>query len=211
MVADRIRAARRLKQAKHVIRLILIGVYTGTRPGAAMNLGWLPSPTGGWFDLDSQTLHRTGTTSRRSKKRQPPARIHARLLPWLRRWRKADLEKKITRVIHYYGKPIKKLRRSWVSVAIEAGHARWVPEEKIWVVEDGPHICRHTAATWLMQSAVDQFEAAGYLGMSPDTLWETYGHHSPHFQDHASKAVGKRLVALPILDVNLDNKRTASS
>lgn len=193
MVADRIRAARRLKLTKHVIRMLLIGVYTGTRPGATLNLGWLPSPTGGWFDLDSLTLHRAGAKSRRSRKAQPPARIHARLLPWLKRWREADLEKGITRVVHYYGRPVKKLRRSWSSVAIEAGHARWDDAAKRWIVKDGPHICRHTAATWLMQSGVDQYEAAGYLGMSPETLWETYGHHSPHFQDNAARASGKRV------------------
>lgn len=34
---------------------------------------------------------------------------------------------------------------------------------------DGPHICRHTAATWLMQGRVDIYEAAGYLGMTPET------------------------------------------
>lgn len=183
MVADRIRAARRLRQTKHVIRQILIGVYTGTRPGATLSLGWLPSPTGGWFDLESETLYRAGSQSRRSRKRQPPARIHARLLPWLRRWKKADMEKGITRVVHYYGRPIEKLRRSWASVAKAAGHGK-----------DAPHICRHTAATWLMQSGVDQYEAAGYLGMSPETLWATYGHHSPHFQGNASRASGKKNV-----------------
>ena len=29
-----------------------------------------------------------------------------------------------------------------------------------------PHVLRHTAATWLMQNAVDPWEAAGYLGMT---------------------------------------------
>jgi integrase len=41
---------------------------------------------------------------------------------------------------------------------------------------------RHTAATWLMQAGVDAFEAAGYLGMSVETLLEVYGHHHPAFQ-----------------------------
>jgi integrase len=57
-VADRIRAARRLPRCQHVIRQLLIGCYTGTRPGATLRLRWLRSTSGGWFDLEAETLHR---------------------------------------------------------------------------------------------------------------------------------------------------------
>jgi hypothetical protein len=33
-----------------------------------------------------------------------------------------------------------------------------------------PHTLRHTAATWLMQRGVPIWEAAGFLGMSPEVL-----------------------------------------
>jgi integrase len=56
----------------------------------------------------------------------------------------------------------------------------------------GPHIVRHTAATWLMQAGVAAFEAAGYLGMSVETLLEVYGHHHPSFQEKAAKATARR-------------------
>ena len=60
-------------------------------------------------------------------------------------------------------------------------------------LNDGPHICRHTAATWLMQGRVeDIYEAAGYLGTTPETLWSTYGHHHPDYQRAAATAIGKR-------------------
>jgi integrase len=180
--ADRIRAARRSPRTKHLARLILIGVYTGTRPGAIKALRWLPSASGGWFDLDSETLHRRGSGKTESRKRQPPCRIHRRLLPHLRRWKRIDetatkKRKATTYVIHYYGRPVASVKSAWRTVGGE---------------HDGPHILRHTAATWLLQSGVDLNEAAGYLGMSPDTLWSTYGHHSPHFQANASTASGKR-------------------
>jgi integrase len=48
-----------------------------------------------------------------------------------------------------------------------------------------PHTLRHTAATWLMQGGTDIWEAAGYLGMSVETLSARYGHHHP---DHLSGA-----------------------
>ena len=63
---------------------------------------------------------------------------------------------------------------------------------RFWLIPDGPHIMRHTCATWLMQAGVDPYEAAGYLGMSVATLMETYGHHSPDHQKNAASATGKK-------------------
>jgi len=177
-IARRIRLARKSQRTKHVARMLLIGYYTGTRPGAILGLRWLPSPSNGWFDLDAGVLHRRGKTTTVSTKRQPPARIHARLLPHLRRWRALDVGSGLASVIHYQGEAITKLRSSWKSVSGGAA--------------DGPHVLRHTAATWLMQGGVDVFEAAGYLGMSVETLLEVYGHHHPSFQDKAARATGRR-------------------
>ena len=51
---------------------------------------------------------------------------------------------------------------------------------------------RHTAATWQMQAGVDPYEAGRYLGMSVETLMETYWHHHPDFQASAASASGRR-------------------
>lgn len=212
-VTERIRAARRLKRCKHVIRALLIGVYTGTRPGAARRLHWIPSTTGGWFDLEAGILHRNPEGQAQTNKRQTPCRIHRRLMPWLRRWYHQDMVIGLRRrrrdgdsrvyervvvphVISYAGKPIGKLRRSWLSVAVEAGHAKLVGSDAdgrpIWEAPDGPHIMRHTAATWQMQSGTLLTDAADYLGMDPQTLWDVYGHHHPEFQSDAAMADGRR-------------------
>ena len=100
----------------------------------------------------------------------------------LRRWRAADMPRGITNVVHYLGEPVGKLRRSWDNVARLSGST----------TKDGPHILRHTAATWMMRSGVDAFEASGFLGMSPEVLWDVYGHHHPKFQQSAAAATGKR-------------------
>lgn len=183
--ARAIRAARRTRQVGHIARVILIGVYTGTRPGALLGLGWLPSPTNGWFDLDAGLLYRRGTGARRTKKRQTPAKIPDRLLPHLKRWRRLDMElsrKPMLQVIHYGGKPVTKLRNSWRKVMSIAKIGNEVT----------PHILRHTAATWLMQGGADLYEAAGFLGMSPQMLDEVYGHHHPDFQAGAANAQRSR-------------------
>lgn len=182
-VADRIRVARRSYATRHLARMLLIGVYTGTRPGALLGLTWMPSTSSGYFDLEAEILHRRGTQSRRSKtKRQPPAKIPARLLVHLKRWKAADDRLGCVHVIHFRGQPVERVYTAWRVVAASAGAKR----------QDGPHIIRHTAATWQMQAGTDLYEAAGYLGMSPKTLWDTYGHHHPDFQSRAAANVSGR-------------------
>lgn len=180
-VARLLDAARRLPKAKHLARMILIGLYTGTRSGAVLRLRWLPSTDAGWIDLERGVLHRRGRGERVSSKRQPPVRLPDRLLAHLRRWHAADTALGITHVVHWQGEPIIKLRRSWESARKQAGLG---PE----VV---PHTLRHTAATWLMQSEVSIAEAAGFLGMTAATLEQVYGHHHPAFQERAATAIGR--------------------
>ncbi len=122
-----------------------------------------------------------GEGGQAGRKAKPKARLHDRLVPHLQRWRAADMARGITHVIHYGGMPIVKLRRSWSAVAREAGATR----------ADGPHIMRHTAATWLLQSGVPMAEASGYLGMTTDTLERVYGHHSPAHQQRAASMRGR--------------------
>jgi integrase len=55
-----------------------------------------------------------------------------------------------------------------------------------------PHVLRHTACTWLMQRGVDMWEAAGFLGMSVETLQKTYGHHHSDFQRNAADAITRK-------------------
>jgi integrase len=195
-----IRLARAGRYTRFLARAILIGVYTGTRPGAMLRLKWLPSPSSGWFDLDNKVLYRRGHGEAVTKKRRKPARIPERLLPHLARWRAMDMagnaggkrvwangkrprpRDPIVHAIHFYGRPVRKLRRSWDGVRRKAGLGE----------EMTPHVLRHTAATWLMQAGVDAFEAAGFLSMSVETLLDVYGHHHPDFQDQAARANFKK-------------------
>lgn len=80
-----------LPKCKHVVRVLLIGVYSGTRQGATNRFRWIPSIDGGWIDLKSETMHRAGSGQIETNKRQTRARIHRRLLPWLRRWYRQDM------------------------------------------------------------------------------------------------------------------------
>jgi integrase len=172
-IAKRIRAARRRPETRHIARLILVGLYTGTRPGAMLRLRWLPSVDAGWIDLDAGIIHRRGRQASRTKKEQPPVRIHDRLLPHLRRWYRADMAVGITHVIHHANRPVRRISKAWESVRREAG-----AEHK-----DSPHVMRHTSATLFMNSGQDVAVISGFLGMSVEVLMSTYAHHHPQFQE----------------------------
>jgi integrase len=86
-------------------------------------------------------------------------------------------------VISYRGKPLKKLRRAWKTLARIADDSSGDL--------DSPHIMRHTAATWMMRSNVPVLQISSYLGMSPETLMKHYAHHHPDFQSEASQFSGK--------------------
>lgn len=160
-------AARRVD---HLKRFILIGLYTGTRSGALLALRWE------WVDLDRGIMRRRSPSEVEGNKRRPPVRLGQRILSHLRRWHKSDRGKS-TRVVHYNGGAVAKLRRSWTTARKHAGLDAACT----------PHTLRHTRATWMMQAKVDPWQAAGSLGMSMRTLERTYGHHHPDWQKEASE------------------------
>ena len=43
-----------------------------------------------------------------------------------------------------------------------------------------------------MQRGVPIWEAAGFLGMSPEVLQDTYGHHNPDHLQGAALAIGQK-------------------
>jgi integrase len=166
--AQLLRTARR---APHLARFILLGLYTGSRSGVLLGLEW------SWVDLNSGTMRRRAPGKAESKtKRTPRVRLGSRILAHLRRWRRLD-DAKVKRVVHYDGRPVTKLRRSWVTARDRAG------------LDDAvtPHTLRHTRATWMMHDRVDLWQAAGALGMSVRMLERTYGHHHPDWQKEAAE------------------------
>jgi len=81
----------------------------------------------------------------------------------------------------------------------EAGHER----------KDGAHILRHSCATMLMQAGIDPFEAAGYLGMSEQTLREVYGHHHPDYLRSAAAAIAQKGRFVSVVESVVDSGETS--
>ena len=99
--------------------------------------------------------------------------------------------------------PTLKLTRSWVDPHttsptingnpigdIKKGFAAAC--DRVGIQDATPHTLRHTAATWLMQSGVKTWEAAGFLAMSEKMLIDVYGHHHPDYMRAAAEAIGRK-------------------
>lgn len=179
----------------HVRRFILIGLYTGTRPGVIPKLLWHESPSQAWVDLDKRTIYRRGKAEKDHRtKRRPLVRMPDRLVAHMKRWHAADARRQVeagegeapkplTSVLHHGGVPITgRIRKSFLGCVRDAG----LPEEIT------PHWMRHTCATWLMEAGVPVWDAAAYTGMTTQTLEKCYGHHRSDHQSSARRALGGR-------------------
>jgi len=165
-VAKLLWAARRVE---HLKRFIILGYHTGRRAGAILSLQW------DWIDFAHRRMRMRGYGKAESKtKRSPPKRLRMSTLRFLQRWHKMDGNRGKF-VVHYNGKKVTKLRRSWDRACREAG------------ITATPHTLRHSRATWLMQEGIDPWQASGDLGMSLETLQRVYGKHSPDFQKQAAE------------------------
>lgn len=164
-------AARRYQ---HMRRMILLGLYTGSRPGVLLGLHW------DQIDFESGVMSRTKAGKAQDRrKRAPKVKLGWRILAHLRRWKRLDGEQ---RLVCHFTDPWHPGARQ-----VEDPHGAW---KKIVTAAKLPgvtrHTLRHTRATWMMQKGVPIWEAAGFLGMTVKTLERVYGHHSPDHQDAAA-------------------------
>ncbi|WP_371743851.1 site-specific integrase [Mangrovicoccus sp. HB161399] len=174
-----LRAAWRNPEATHLAKFILIGLYTGTRKTAILQLRFMPHTGGGHVDTERGMMYRRGAGQVESKKKRPPAKIAPRLLGHLRAWERNG---KGRHVIEFDGNGVGSIKTAWATAVREAGL------EGTGVT---PHTLRHTAITWAMQAGADIYEAAGYFGVSVETMFKVYAHHHPDHQENAVAAVGR--------------------
>ncbi|GJE74967.1 tyrosine-type recombinase/integrase [Methylorubrum suomiense] len=191
----------------HLERACEIGFYSGTRSGAMLGLRWKRDRIDGWIDFNGVTLFRAGPEAPPTRKRQPPCRIHDRLLPRLLEWRKADMalnlhdaEGKpmpVTHVIHERGVPLGRIDGAFGRAARLAGLDRREIDGS-WRVGNenpaddlgmpSPHILRHTRATLMLRAGVPPHEVGEYLGMTVKMVLEVYGHTHAEYQKRAAAA-----------------------
>jgi integrase len=162
---------------RQAAKFTLVALYTGTRASLVCGAALEPTAGHGYVDVDRGLFYRKPPGSVVTKKRAPPIPLPARLLTHLRRWKR--LGQKF--VVEHNGAPVKRVSKSFRQTVAAAGLG---PEVT-------PHTLRHTSATWLMQAGTDPWVAAGYLGMTVETLLENYGHHHPSHLEGARTAFAR--------------------
>lgn len=188
------RSKAKVKRTVHIARFLLSALYTGSRSARVWQASFSKEDGRPYIDLEAGVFYRTWEGEDvAGNKRAPPIRLPDRLLAHMRRWHRNGAQY----VVEYQGKPAdpKRAFRNLVNDVLG--------DEGADVVR---HTLRHTAATWLMQAGTDKWETAGYLGMTLETLENTYGHHHPDHQLGVGRAfssgkAGKRQ-RLPMNDKN---------
>jgi len=165
---------------------ILIGLYTGARPGAILALRW-PQ-----VDFDAGRIYFGRTGERRTAKRkvqgQPTPR---RLMTFLRlaRLRGTDLGY----VVHLHGAKIKDIGGGWDGDPEHRGFGSFGNAcKRAGLVDVSPHTLRHTCGTWLAQRGVALHLIGGWLGHSDSRTTQLYAHHHPDHMEAALRAADRR-------------------
>ena len=189
---------------RHLARFILLGLYTGTRGSAIAAASPKRAAGRSYVDLDQGIFYRLAQGKSATNKRQPPAPLPPRLLAHMRRWERFGLVG--GHFVEFNGKPVRSVKTAFSRAVQLAG----LSSEGGNIV---PHTLRHTAATWLMQRGVSIWEAAGYLGMSPEMLDRVYGHHSPdHLKGAATAITGKNVsVVVSVVDEKRSSRKHQKS
>lgn len=184
-------AARRDPRARHHLPYyILLGLYTGARPMALLDLTWPQVDlVHGFIDLNPPGRAQT-------KKRRPKVPMHPRLQQHLRRLQaRADS----LYVLTYTGRkagPAEDKTPSYRLGSIDSGFGSAV--KRVGLNPPGtpselrvvPYTLRHTAASWWSMGGMTMREIGDLLGQSTAKVTERYAHLSPtHLRQAMAKVI----------------------
>lgn len=156
----------------HLKRALLIAYYTGLRPGAVELLRLK------WTDVlwESGTIRILSARKGGVGVRQVP--IHNDFLNTLKSWRKEDKDKNGP-IVHYHGRQIKKIQKSWAGAMERAGITRRIR----------PYDMRHKFVTEALERGTDIKTLSEIVGSSPKTLMTHYQHVSNKMRQAAVETI----------------------
>jgi integrase len=168
---------------RHLARVLLIGVYTGSRPGAILNAAWRSGDGLSWVDTVNGVFHRHADGEAATIKRQPTVKLSPRLLAHLRRWKRLDAAqaKPHTYVVSYRGAKVLSVKTALHTACKLAG-----------VDSVTAYTLRHTAASWLVARGLPTRKVADFIGTGEQMILSHYGHLAPDYQDEAAQAIGQK-------------------
>lgn len=165
---------------RHLCRFLLLGIYTGSRPGAILSASWERGEGLSHVDTDRGLFHRQAEGKAETDKRQPTVKLAPGLLAHMRRWKRIDEAR--GHVVTFNGEPLGSVKTGLNHAVALSG------------IEHGvtAYTLRHTAATWLVGKGVPTKKIADFLGTSEAMITRHYGHLVPGYQDEAADAIGRK-------------------
>lgn len=165
---------------RHLVRFILVAIYTGSRPGAIFGLNWDRTTHRGWVDLQNEIIFRKSDDENVTNKRKTPVPIAPELLRLMRRWVKED----------GFRGPVVRFNDEEVQ-SVKTAFKRAV--ELAQLGDDvTPYTLRHTTGSWLIQNGVSTRKAAEILGCSEKMIQDHYGHLAPKHLRKEVAMIGNR-------------------
>ncbi|MGJ0455059.1 MAG: tyrosine-type recombinase/integrase [Methylocystis sp.] len=165
---------------RHLCRFLILGLYSGSRPGAILNATWDRGPGRSHVDIERGLFHRHAEGKAETTKRQPSVKLAPRLKAHLSRWRRLDGER--GHVVMFNGAPV-------ASVKVALGRAVRLAGLDAAVTA---YTLRHSCASWLVAKGLPTRKVADFLGTSEQMILDHYGHVSPTYQDEAALAIGQK-------------------
>ena len=144
----------------HIARLILIGLYTGTRKSPMVDAALIPTIGRPHVDLERGIFRRLAIGAVENNKRQPTIPIPPKLLMHMRRWQRLGISNHS--VIEWQGERVKGINHSsWKAIRDAAG-----PEFS----DVRVHTMRHTAISWYLRAGVPIETVSDYCGVSVNII-----------------------------------------
>lgn len=165
---------------ERIRRMVVLGVSLGVRVGEQelFAMRWAD------FDLTRQVVRvRTAKSKRDGKYRD--LHIVDTLVPTLMAWREQDAAVGADHVIHWRGKPVGHVKRSWAAALQAAGITRRIR----------PYDLRHAFATYALDAGADPKAVAEVMGHTDMTMIHR---HYQHVLGRQRKAV---MSAAPVPDL----------
>jgi integrase len=150
---------------RHLCRFILMGVYTGTRPGTITRASFAAASGRSYIDLQRRMFHRLPDREAESDtKRRTTAILPDRLAAHMERWARDAAGGWL---ITHDGKPVASVKKALAAAVKAAGlGGKGIT----------PHILRHTFMTWQVSNGRSLQDAARDAGMSIKVAERTYAH-----------------------------------